>query len=372
MSKTIKLSVLSIILMTVLSGCFPTGEESFSDLDPKEAEEEISRIAAENENLIIDLDLPEDVPKEVNKIKVCRKIWDTKLLDELFVKGVENIEPVEESKGEDGELLWCNYRNDSGYSVTYANGGRVWFDIGEPYASYAYFALSEGARAVVPLKDYFNDENAELFTRTQAVSRAENMLDDIGIGENLGEPFVYALTAEKANKYLAETYAGRLDKEGNEIVVPTWTANDEAYVVEYTMEFENVPLAAYSLPTALTGGSEVADPTYVTMVVRNDCVPLLWCEGIFDNEYEIVGKASISISPQAALKIVAERYAGLSIPKQITKICGCRLVYAPLEQTDENTFILAPFWEFSIRYDNGYEFDSISSTYVNAQTGAAL
>ena len=237
-------------------------------------------------------------------------------------------------------------------------------EMGEPYSSYRYFSLSEGARGTLSLADYFNDESVELFTKADAVTRAKKLLEDAGLGENVGEPFVFALTAERANAYLPEKYSGELDKEGNEIGIPIWTASEEAYV----MEFDGSPLSTYSLPGTVIGSSAESSPTYITMVVRNDCVPLLWCEGMIDGKYETVGEAAINLSPGEALKLVAERYNGLSLPGRTTKICGCRLVYAPSEREDENTFILEPFWEFDIRYDYGSDFETTSSTYFNAQT----
>lgn len=360
-TKHIALAI-AICMSLLLTGCFPTGEISTpSEETPEDIESAIMQIDAENESLIIDLDFPEYVPEKVEKLKVRWKSWDSERLDELFVRGVEGLE-----LDEDGV-----YRSETGALVFYDNTGRLWVEAGEPYKSYYYFSLSEGARGVYPLEDYFTDESISLFARGDALEKAKKTLSDAGIN-SLGEPLVYALTADKANAYLNEKYGGRVDKEGNEIVVPTWTTAEEAYVMEFGMELNGIPLSIYSVPGSLSGSSSDSDPTYITMVVGKDCVPLIRCEGVIDEEYEIVGEAAINISPQSALRTVIERYEGLSIPNQITKICGCRLVYAPSEQADDNTFILNPFWEFDIRYDRGRGPETISSTYINAQTGMGV
>lgn len=353
---------LTICMSLLLSGCFPTGEISTpSEENPEDIESAIMQIDAENESLIIDLDFPEYVPEKVERLKVRWKSWDFERLDGLFVRGVEGLELVG-----DGD-----YRSETGASVFYDNTGRLWVEAGEPYKSYYYFSLSEGARGVYPLEDYFTDESISLLARGDALEKAKKTLSDAGIN-NLGEPLVYALTADKANAYLNEKYGGKFDREGNPIVIPTWTTAEEAYVMEFGMELNGIPLSRYSVPGSLSGSSSDSDPTYITMVVGKDCVPLIRCEGVIDEEYEIVGEAAINISPQSALRTVIERYDGLSIPNQITKICGCRLVYAPSEQADDNTFILNPFWEFDIRYDRGRELETISSTYINAQTGMGV
>ncbi len=373
MSKTLKSIILSFLSAALLSGCFPTGEESsLPSKAPEEIESEISEIEAENDSLIIEAELPQNVPEKVGRLKVHWKEWDTELLNERFVNGIENIELTDEQKDDNGLLTWRTYRNDTGYSVYYGKGGGLRVEQGEPYDSYYYFSLSEGARGVMSLADYFNAENVELFTKVEAVTRAKKLLDDAGFGNNLAEPSVFALTAEKANPYLTAKYSGNLDKQGNEEIIPVWTTNDEAYVLEFTMELEGIPISAYSLPGSIMGSSVDTFPTYITMVVRNDCIPLIWCMGLIDDEYETVGETEIKISPQEALRLVVERYNGLSIPGRTTKICSCRLIYAPTEQDNENTFFLEPFWEFGIRYDDGSEFESISATYVNAQTGMAV
>lgn len=366
------LFIVLFLSVTLLSGCFPTGEISTpSDEKPEDVESAIAQINAENESLIIDVDFPENVPEKVEKLKVRWKSWDSERLDELFVQGLEGLELIEDEKNEDGSLNWRRYRNEAGDSVTYGSLGRLWVETGEPYKSYNYFALSEGAWATTPLEDYFTEESISLFARGDALEKAKKTLSDAGIN-NLGEPPVYALTADKANVYLNEKYGGRLDGEGNPIVIPTWTTAEEAYVMEFGLELNGIPISRYSVQGSLSGSSSDSDPTYITMVVGKDCIPLIWCEGIIDDEYEVVGEAAVNVSPQSALKTVIERYAGLSIPNQITKIVGCRLVYAPSEQADDGIFILNPFWEFDIRYDHGGELETISATYINAQTGMGV
>lgn len=364
--------LLSAALAVMMTGCFPTGEQSsLPSENTEDIESAISKIDAENERLIIDLDIPENVPEKVEKLKVRWKSWDSERLDELFVQGVEGLELIEDEKNEDGSLNWRRYRNEAGDSVTYGSLGRLWVETGEPYKSYNYFALSEGAWATTPLEDYFTEESISLFARGDALEKAKKTLSDAGIN-NLGEPPVYALTADKANAYLNEKYGWQIDKDGNERVIPTWTAVEEAYVLEFGLELNGIPLSRYFVPGSLSGSSSDSEPTYITMVVGKDCVPLIWCEGIIDDEYEVVGEAAVNVSPQSALRTVIERYNGLSIPNQITKICGCRLVYAPSEQAEDGSLILNPFWEFDIRYDRGSELETISSTYINAQTGMGV
>lgn len=364
---------LALALAFALTGCFPTGEISTpSGEKPEDIESEIMQIDAENESLIINVELPENVPEKVEKLKVRWKSWDYERLDELFVRGVDGLEIIEDEKNEDGSLDWRWYRSEAGASVTYGSLGRLWVEAGEPYKSYNYFALSQGAKGVTPLEDYFTEDSISLFARGDALEEAKKTLSDAGIS-NLGEPLVYALTADKANAYLNEKYKGLLDKEGNPIVIiPTWTAAEEAYVLEFGMELNGIPISSYSVPGSLSGSSLDSEPTNITMVVGKDVVPLIWCEGVIDDEYEVVGEAAVKVSPQSALRTVVERYAGLSIPNQITKIVGCRLVYAPSEQAEDGTLILNPFWEFDIRYDRGRELETVSATYINAQTGMGV
>lgn len=362
MLKSLKYITPLFLSVTLFSGCFPSGEISApSDEKPEDIESAIMQITSENEDLIIDVDLPENVPEKVEKLRVHWKDWDHERLEELFVRGVDGLE-----LGEDG-----HYRSETGASVLYGDEGRLWVEAGEPYTSYKYFELSRGARGGKPLEDYFTDENAALFSRADALEKAKKTLSDAGIN-SLGEPRVYALTADKANPYLNERYGWQLDKEGNPVVIPTWTAADEAYALEFGMVLNGIPLSRSSVSGTLSGSSGATYPTYVTMVVGKDFVPLIWCEGIIDEEFEIVGEASVNVSPQSALKTVAERYAEMSIPNRITKIVGCRLVYAPSEQTEDGSLILNPFWEFDIRYDNGETLESTSVTHINAQTGMGV
>lgn len=363
---------LSLFLAIVLSGCFPSGEISTpSDEKPEDIESTIMQINTENDNLIIDVDLPENIPEKVEKLKVRWKSWNYERLDDLFIRGVDGLELIQDEKNEDGSLDWRWYLSEAGDSVTYGSLGRLWVEAGEPYKSYNYFALSEGAWATTPLEDYFTEDSISLFARGDALEKAKKTLSDAGIN-NLGEPLVYALIADKANTYLNEKYKDLLDKEDNPMVIPTWTAENEAYVFEFGQEFNGVPLSRYSVPGALSGTADDSETTHITMVVGKDVNPLIWCEGIIDEDYEIVGEAPVAVSPQSALKTVAERYAGLSIPNQITKICGCRLVYAPSEQAEDGCLILNPFWEFDIRYDRGRELETVSATYINAQTGMGV
>lgn len=356
---------IALVFLTIcLSGCYPTGEQSFENVSPEELSLSAENITAGNEHLSIFAKLPESIPDEVPKIRVSVREWDADSLKEMFIGDRDDLEhyeyPSDFFADENYHVYMSGENSDrEPYWLIY-EAGRLTSEIRENI--YGCGSLSS-ALFTYNFDDFFNDDRLELFTKADAVNRTNTLLTRLGI-TNCSEPYVYAITADKANKYLADQFAEANYKK--------WTADDEIYILSYPLEYDGIPVTMnFSSSGEIGGHGSFFVGSYINVIVTKDKILSLSCQNILSPDYERGETVSINCNAQNALKIAAEYYDSIVLEDYDIKILNCRLVYVPFEQHDEKDFTLIPMWKIDASIDRHDSALMCACDYlfIDAQTG---
>ncbi len=290
------------------------------------------------ENLILDLDLPENTPSELSALKLTLKKWDKEEMENLLLDGKEIEEKIERE---------CDfYPNEMHYSYDTKDQFRIYFEPGR-------FCIDDKAALGGEFKygsvdsygqyDYMaSDEELSAFSREDAVKRVNKVLDELGI-ENYGKPKITPITADFANGVLA-LMKGHTNKNGEAFDYTPWTAENEIYVLRYPLVYEFAELSDDSLmiPQKLWG----VDGSYIDAVVTKDKIIRIYGSDIYDENYEVTNKIPVNYDSAQALEKLKEFYSNLALDTPI-KFYKCKLVYMPSDVTDDfMTVSYTPAWQF--------------------------
>ncbi len=351
-------SVAAIFLAGMLSGCFPSGEASLPDNDTGYVSPEISNLISEN------VSLSENIPFEVPKINVKVMEWDTAVLNEMFLKEKDYLNHYEYPSDDFSNVNYHAYmderENGDAYWLVYDHG-RLTSEVRAKLGQYGYGTLMSSLETF-DFGEYFDDEDVELFSKSDAVDRASNTLKKLGIA-NYAEPNVYALTADKANKFLQAEYGNEYKK---------WTADDEIYILEYPQEYEGIPVTANFAAGGESGGhGSFFIGSHVAVIVTKNEVLSINGKNLFSSEYNTGEKVSLNCSSEKAVKTAAEYYNNLAFPGVDIKITDCKLVYVPFDRINEKEFTLIPMWMATavLNYNDGRLISPCDYLFINAQTG---
>ena len=365
--KKLFIGMPSIFLAASLfSGCYPTGEQSFESIGM----DGINEIISDNEHLSITEDLSGNYPSSVPKINVEVMQWDNEKISELFLVGRDDIKHYEypsdyfENKNYDA-YMYDSEENNDGYWLVY-EAGRLTSEIRADYNTLGYGTIVSSLRTT-DFGAFFNDETAS-FPKEDAKKRAGELLSVLGLN-NLSEPYVYAISKEKANEYIDDYNENKLFE--GETGYQHWTADDEIYVLSYPLEFENIPAAMNFHLFSASQDVGFYDGTRIDLIVTKNEVLSIKGEDLFSQNFTAGDEIEIKCSAENALKIAAEHYNNTVLPGIDMDITDCKLVYVPFEQTDELHFDLIPMWEIdvTINYDNSDLLSPRDFLYINAETG---
>ncbi len=290
------------------------------------------------ENLILDLDLPENTPSELSALKLTLKKWDKEEMEKILLDGKE----IEEKSERECEF----YPNEKHYSYDTQDQFHVYFEPGR-------FCIDDKAALGGEFKygsvdsygeyDYMaSGEELSAFSREDAVKRVNKVLDELGI-KNYGQPKISPITAEFANTVLASIKEHN-DKIGGEFDYTPWTAEDEIYVLRYPLVYEFAELSDDSLmiPQKLWG----VDGSRIDAVVTKDKIIRIYGSDIYDENYEVTNKIPVNYDSAKALEKLKEFYSNLALDTPI-KYYKCKLVYMPSDVTDDfMTVSYTPAWQF--------------------------
>ncbi len=360
--KVISLMLSLLLLTAAVSGCYPGGTARLpEESDEEEIREQILNIAEENGHLAIEARIPEDTPKELPRLEVHVMEWDEETINAMFLAqrpGLEHAEyPSDDFTGENYDFY--ESKDAEAYWLVY-EAGRLSSDIREKFGVYGYGTLMS-VFGTYYLPDYFDGENIGLFPASGAVDRVEAVLTELGV-TNFSEPAVYPVTADKANRYLADY---------NEY--QKWTAEDEIYFLQFPQAYEGIPVTTDNPKDRTPGGhGAYFVGSSVTAAVAQDEILSLDCEHLFSPDYRKGESVPIQCSAENALKIAAEHYQGVALPDITITIKNIQLVYVPFEQQDEKNFTMVPMWRVDVAVKNSNN-DSLMDTadflFIDVQTG---
>ncbi len=317
------------------------------------------------ENLILDLNLPENTPSAAPVIKLKPRFWDNDKLREIFIRDKEiTSETNYESNGFADEKRYVVYFGDNMrliYEPTNISCERN-DDISAVQSSIA--SLIEGRWL-----EQFSDEELKSFPKADALARVQNIIDKLEI-TNLGEPVIRSVSAEKGNELMSGRTSA--DKDGNEHTRPEMTDADEFYFITYPLVYNDIELSQHLKMNADFKKSH--RPSYIKAVVAKNGIAEFKCENIYESEFEAQENVLINCGAQDALNALIKHY-NETFQMSYTTLSGCKLVYITEENLDGQSRVLIPIWQFSgyeiteAEKEQGLKPERLHYDYVLPQTG---
>ncbi len=367
--KRILITAMAILAACSITGCSAVDNSTTAPAEngaPERGAVEQAALAANASPEVINIEKEEQT---LPVIKTKLKEWDEDKLKAMFVDTRDNLVLTEYPSDIPDDYTYKVYKNDweddidDDFWLVYENG-RIRMDDYSDSEKYGYRFL---ASAIYPysLGEYFNDEEIALFPKEDAVNRANALLDELGI-KNYSEPEVFALTADKAN--------AELDRD-NYDTYEKWTADDEVYVLRYSLEYNGIKLTEIHQDDI--GGRFVGSK--VILIVTKDDIISINADYIFSDEYEETGETvTVKCTKEQALEI-ADKYFKATLrryedPESDVKVQNCEIVYIPLDDYDFDTgyISLAPMWRVDITYADYMPMRDNDCVFVNVYTGAPL
>ncbi len=290
------------------------------------------------ENLILDLELPENTPSELPQIKLTLRKWDKDFMEKTLLDGKAIAERQDnECQHYPGEKLY-NYNTEDQISVFFEPGRFGYDDEKALGCEFAYDKLYYRGTY-----DFMaSGEELSAFSRENAVTRVNEFLDRLGI-ENYGKPKIAPIKADYANKVL-DVFKGRVDKNGVVFDYTPWTADEEIYILRYPLIYGTAELTEDDLAGSQSPGT--IGGSYIDAMVSKDKVLKVYGNGIYSEEYEITNKIRVNCNSDQALEKLKKYYSGLTLDDPINYY-KCKLVYVPGDETgDHMTVNYTPAWVF--------------------------
>lgn len=348
----------------------------------------LSAVAPDPSKIIVDCTLPNNYPSQVPLLKAGLHEFKEGVPEKLFLDDAGLVldkdyyiydHPDEKSHvyvDKASDLLLMGY-GDGDISNYYREGNFQYISIRSAFDCYK-------------MTNFFSDTALDGFTAEDAISKGNELLAQLGI-TNAGAPEVWAITADKANEYIASQTWEK--KDGTPQKVDEWTADDEVYFLTYPIEFNGVPVSTHFVNSGYGDGRDGSftfnSGSYIEMTVRKDRIATIQGYQIFSDGAEITGTADIAVTPQQALDTVVEHYNNSDFNEvfDISPITvnSCSLIYLVDHNFTTGEYTLRPVWEIGVEWKHntvncsetyrhlyediqniGAEFD-----YVDAVTGEA-
>ena len=345
----------AVITLTTLAGalcgCFPTGT-----LEKWGGEyEKVLEKAADIKNLSLNLDIPEETPKAIPTLYTGLKEWEPYVIHEAFLD-----EEITEHFEYNGNYFPKEKRYvdlTSSNMICYEHGcvfDSVFFDDIKDKAVPRKFACSYTFERNLNFTDY--DKELSLFSRKEALARADKLLEQLGI-TNVGEPIVYPITKEYAAKI------AQCSVEETE-----WSDEDEVYYIIYPIRYGDIDLLQYDINIL---GAEYYNETrsYVSVTMTFDKLIEFDCKFYSDN-YSFSDNSEEIISASKAAEILVDYFAAIENLEK-TEFTSVKLVYAPAGLHNVG-FVYEPAWLFEgvkTFNINGELFPQKTCELIFAKTG---
>lgn len=366
MKKSIKAAV-SFLLICSLTGCFPTGElnesgnskinsEITGNSNGNENDPNIlSSIPTEIENLKIDVSLPDNYPAELPIIKATLREFDAEAVKTLFIDG----KAIYEDNSRNGKII---LETTDGASLFIGKGDITFISDshlldGENDKRAKSKMQQTAAEHVVT--HYFNFPHAgdelEDFPRSEARERADELVKKLDI-KYLGEPQIYAVTAEDSHNFDAE------------IIL---TKEEECYLIKYLTTYDDISIPEDNNEVFADRSNHVS---VVNVILTKDKLVKFLCHNIYGS-IEETGTIQIKCSAETALSKLYDYYdmqvdiknryeydkIGFEYITSDTDFETGEFIYSPLLCVSGRCF-------YEVEPDTGYSY----SRYIDPVTGTVF
>lgn len=352
---TLLLAVL--LAISLLSGCFPTGEIS-SIADDSEAE------FLPGLNVTLNISYPQNPPEKMLIYSGSFMEWDIHDLGEFFIPGFENLcdEDIEEyTERENSRGAFFSYMLKDGQRlstspgmISYVRNGNDPRDFDINYSYYCAAGESvEEMNKVYPFKE-FSD-----FSSQEALKCAQNAVNALGI-ENLTAPQIYSVES-RINPFL-ETVNPEIITMFSDEQLHALTGNP-AYYILYTVQLDG-----YKTPVTETYYSQndmSGIHGFAEFLIDKDGIQHFFAAGLMD--YLPTGEYVNICTPFEAVEKM-KNSIGKANETVATEICGVELFYLGDYDNDSKTSKFIPVWRFVKARELGGKFPKSDFFFYDAQT----
>lgn len=346
MNKKISIVLMLTILLSLLTGCFPTGEiKTPSETSTNSIDE--SMISNELANIKFNIDVADDSPTEAPVIKAKRMTFDDTKMKEMFIGGKEIIKELSGRNVVNyytADGAWLCVRNDGitfkpeDYSYTSETEKGTISRMQENAATYSLYYSKSFPNINIELEDY---------PRSEAIERANELVEKVGV-KFLGEPTVYTFTAEDIHNF---------DKQ------ITLSKQDEFYLVIYQTTYNDIPV---SLEPNLDNFE-----SRVEIILTKNKLVKLDCHNVFEN-IEITDTVQVKCDGTDALARLYNYYSLAESTDHLYEYDNLNLTYITDERDSERgEYTYKPLWcATGNMYDsNGQVMANNISKYIDPATG---
>lgn len=374
MKERFVISVLSLTITLLFSGCFPTGQNPVSKTDSSgdslssQQSQSSQQETQLPDNFVFDMELPSDIPGEMLAIKLTQKVWGKEEIERLFLSNKQ----IEEEEEHDTAIFpgekFYRWKTADQIGIIAEPGRFLYADYAELNGGYHYGTVIAYANNDSSLIDdcFATNEELAAFSREDAKKRVEEMLGKLGI-VNFGSPRVITVHCDLANNVLSKM-DGELDKDGTPFEYTQWTENEEIYILRYPLVYENKELAMSSITypySDKSSGSATRDPGIIAAVSK-DKILSVDAITIFSEDYETMENIPVNCDANKALGNLKEYLSNL-VQNDLTKYYSCKSVYIPYSGTSDNmTVTFKAAWEFAGYSEHKFdEFSSSEDYFLN-------
>lgn len=333
--KTIKAVLSSAIFTVMLSGCFPTGEVSMPESAPNNVE-----------GVTIDISIPEQTWESAPEITLRQREWDNEKLISTFLEG--GTITYENSFETVREVMCYIYRTDDGRSLRIETG-RLSYEAkwdSEKNSLNSYYTADY-------MPELFPDETLDGFSREEALERVYEIINKAEI-KDLGEPEIYAVTAERVNELRT--------------INTKWTKDDELYYIRFPVIYNDIPVFNCMSAAPIPGTYLVFEGSYVETAISKSEIVFFNCTTVFGEIQKTGNDIQIKYSAENVLDQV-KLYFSEREHEPLTVI-GCTLTYMPSAANGFREFSFKPAW--CVKYIEGKELSIPKSLIYDANTGAGI
>ena len=244
-TKQVKTAAAVLLSVTLLSGCYPTGDQ-----DPRSdiVNEEITASNTENtssgqsigdtsdensprQNISYDLTLPPNTPSTVSQIRLQVRKWKENEIESLFLDGKTVVDQYTYEPDFFPDDLCYAYRTSDDWQVIRAPGQFTADNLAVKDGNFHYAAVYPSFTKVC----LANDEELSAFSRDDAVKRVNAILDKLDIP--CGDPYIIPVKADVANEFL------KADEERyDDFSYTPWGEENEIYILIYPLIYEGIEL----------------------------------------------------------------------------------------------------------------------------------
>ena len=285
---------------------------------------------------------------ELPKIKTAVMNWDPDTVYEVLGNGAPYLSV---SEIEDNQ-----YPGKMSTVWTYDNHGKEFLFLSCGPESVYYRAQSDVNHYEFLSIDqlYYSDphvkhvDKLDGFSKEEAVQLVREAAEKLGI-TNLGEPSVFAMTAEDANAYYdhldaIHAHSEPHDESKGDCYHTRWTKDDEAYFVTFPLAFDGLPISTARVEQ-MTYNWGRFDGSCVMAAVTKDGIVSFDAKGITVPEYTLADSVKINFSKEDILnKFNSNMPDSITLFANKVEVVDCELTYVPLELRDNYEVVYTPVW----------------------------